>query len=146
MSESLQSHVLQHTRLPCPSPTPRVYSNSCPSSRQCHPAISSSVVPFSCLGSPFSGEAWAGYSPWGCKVLDMAKHLCTYEVICLSFVIIHVKHLDFLNVMSCSHKLINGYCHILLFVWLLWCSIPSYGSQHPHCLPLHPWTCNYLRN
>ena len=37
---------LQHARPPCPSPTPRVYSNSCPSSRWCHPAISSSVVPF----------------------------------------------------------------------------------------------------
>ena len=38
---------LQHARPPCPSPTPGVYSNSCPSSRWCHPAISSSVVPFS---------------------------------------------------------------------------------------------------
>ena len=40
-------HGLQHARPPCPSPTPRVYSNSCPSSRGCHPAISSSVIPFS---------------------------------------------------------------------------------------------------
>ena len=40
-------HGLQHTRLPCPSPTPGVYSNSCPLSRWCHPTISSSVVPFS---------------------------------------------------------------------------------------------------
>ena len=41
---------LQHARLPCPSPTPRAYSNSCPSRRWCHPTISSSVVPFSsCL-------------------------------------------------------------------------------------------------
>ena len=47
MSDSLQPHGLQHTRPPCPSPTPRVYSNSCPSSRWCHPAISSSVMPFS---------------------------------------------------------------------------------------------------
>ena len=47
MSDSLQHHGLQHTRLPCPSPTPRAYSNSCPLSRWCHPTISSSVVPFS---------------------------------------------------------------------------------------------------
>ena len=47
MSDSLWPHGLQHTRPPCPSPTPGVYSNSCPSSRWCHPAISSSVVPFS---------------------------------------------------------------------------------------------------
>ena len=44
---TLQPHELQHSRPPCPSPTPGVYSNSCPSSRRCHPAISSSVVPFS---------------------------------------------------------------------------------------------------
>ena len=47
MSHSLQPHELQHARPPCPSPTPRVYSNLCPLSRWCHPAISSSVVPFS---------------------------------------------------------------------------------------------------
>ena len=51
-------HGLQHTRPPCPSPTPEVYSNSCPWSRWCHPTISSSVVPFSsCLQSvPASGS------------------------------------------------------------------------------------------
>ena len=43
----LWPHELQHTRPPCPSPTPRVYSNSCPSRQWCHPAISSSVIPFS---------------------------------------------------------------------------------------------------
>jgi len=55
---SLWSHGLQHTRLPCPSTTPRAYSNSCPSSQWCHPAISSSFIPFSsCLQSfPVSGS------------------------------------------------------------------------------------------
>ena len=47
MPHSLQLHELQHTRPPCPSPTPRVYPNPCPSSWWCHPAISSSVIPFS---------------------------------------------------------------------------------------------------
>ena len=52
MSNSLQPHGLQHARLPCPSPTPGVYSNSCPLHRWCHPTISSSVIPFfSCLQS-----------------------------------------------------------------------------------------------
>ena len=46
MSDSLWPHGLQHARLPCPSPTPRTCSNSCPSSRWCHPTISSSVVLF----------------------------------------------------------------------------------------------------
>ena len=47
VSDSLRPHGLQHARHPCPSPPPGVYSNSCPSSWWCHPAISSSVVPFS---------------------------------------------------------------------------------------------------
>ena len=45
--DSQRPHESQHARPPCPSPTPRVYSNSCPLSRWCHPAISSSVIPFS---------------------------------------------------------------------------------------------------
>ena len=52
MFNSLQCHGLQHSRPPCPSPTPGAYSNSCPSGRWCHATISSSVVPFSsCLQS-----------------------------------------------------------------------------------------------
>ena len=71
VSDSLWPHESQHTRPPCPSPTPGVYSNSCLSSQWCHWAISSSVVPFfSCPQSlPASGSfptiqlfAWAGQS------------------------------------------------------------------------------------
>ena len=47
MSDSLQPHEWQHTRPPCPSPSPGVYSDSRPSSPRCHPSISSWVVPFS---------------------------------------------------------------------------------------------------
>ena len=70
-SDSLQLHELQHNRPPCPSPTPGVRSNSYPSSQWCHPAISSSVVPFSsCPQSfPASGSfpmsqlfTWGGQS------------------------------------------------------------------------------------
>ena len=58
VSDSLRPHESQHARPPCPSPTLGVYSNSCPSSRWCHPANSSSVIPFSsCLWSfPASGS------------------------------------------------------------------------------------------
>ena len=63
MSNSLRPHELQHTRPPCPSPTPRVHPDSHPLSQWCHPAISSSVVPFSsCPQSlPASGD-------WNAKV------------------------------------------------------------------------------
>ena len=71
VSDSLRPHELQHARPPCPSPTLGVYSNSCPSSRWCHPAISSPVIPFSsCPQSlPASGSfpmsqlfIWGGQS------------------------------------------------------------------------------------
>ena len=59
VSDSLWAHGLQHSRLPCPSPAPRACSDSCPSSWWCHPAISSSVVPFSfCLQSLPASESF----------------------------------------------------------------------------------------
>ena len=70
VSDSLRPHESQRTRPPCLSPTPGVYSNSCPLSQWCHPTISSSVIPFSCPQSfPASGSfpmsqlfAWGGQS------------------------------------------------------------------------------------
>ena len=70
MSNSLRPHQSQHARPPCPSPTPGIHPNSCTSSRWCHPAISSSVVPFSCPQSLPAAEsfpmsqlfAWGGQS------------------------------------------------------------------------------------
>ena len=58
VSDSLRPHGLQHARLPCPLPSPGVYSNSCPLSRWCRQTISSTVIPFSsCLQSfPESGS------------------------------------------------------------------------------------------
>ena len=69
--DSLRPHELQHARPPCPSPAPRVHSNSRPLSRWCHPAISSSVVPFSSCPQSLSASeffpmsqlfAWGGQS------------------------------------------------------------------------------------
>ena len=71
VSDSLRPHESQHTRPPCPTPTPGLHSNSCPSSQWCHAAISSSVVPFSiCPQSLPASEsfpisqlfAWGGQS------------------------------------------------------------------------------------
>ena len=58
ISNSLQPHGLQHARPPCPSPSPGACSNSCPSSRWCHPTISSSVVPFFCFQSLSAWESF----------------------------------------------------------------------------------------
>ena len=70
VSNSLRPHESQHARPPCPSPNTWVYTNSCPLSSWCHPAISSSVIPFSCPQSfPASGSfpmsqlfTWCGQS------------------------------------------------------------------------------------
>ena len=57
VSDSLRPHEPQHTRSPCPSPTPKVHPNPCPLSQWCHPTISFSIVPFSCLQCfPASGS------------------------------------------------------------------------------------------
>ena len=68
VSDSLRPHELQHARPPCPAPTPGVYSNSCLSSWWCHPAISSSVVPFSSCPQSFPASGSFPMSqlfPWG---------------------------------------------------------------------------------
>ena len=67
VSDSLWPHELQHARLPCPSPTPRACSNSCPSSQWCHPTISSSFIPFSSCPQcfPASGSfPMSQFFPW----------------------------------------------------------------------------------
>ena len=84
MSNSLPLHGLQHARLPCPSPTPGASSNSCSSSRWCHPTISSSVVPFSsCLQSfPTSGSfQWVSCSHQVAKVLEFQLQHQSFQLI-----------------------------------------------------------------
>ena len=68
--DSLRPHESQHARPPCPIPIPRVHSNSRPSSRWCHPAISSSVVPFSSCPQSLPASLWPSsptprHIPWG---------------------------------------------------------------------------------
>ena len=84
VSNSLWPYGLQHGRPPCPSPTPRVYSNSCPSSRWCHPTISSSVVPFfscpqSLPASVFSNKStlhmrWPKYWRFSFSIIPSKEH------------------------------------------------------------------------
>ena len=85
MSDSLKPYELQHARPPCPSPTPRVHSNSHPSSQWWHPAISYSVIPFSsCPQSPsirvFSNEStphmrWPKYCSFSFSISPSKEHL-----------------------------------------------------------------------
>ena len=77
MSDSLRPHEPQHTRPPCPSPTPVVHPNPCPSSWWCHPTISSSVVPFSSCPQSFtvSGSSqYQGLFKWVSSSHQWAKY------------------------------------------------------------------------
>ena len=73
VSDSLRPHELQHARPPCPSPTPGVHSDSRPSSQWCHPAISSSVIPFSPAPNPSQHQSlfqWVNSLHEVAKVLE----------------------------------------------------------------------------
>jgi len=72
VSDSLWPHGLQHASLPCPSPTPGAYSNSSPSSRWCHPTISSSIIPFP---STFNLLQHQGAFQWVSSLHQVAKVL-----------------------------------------------------------------------
>ena len=84
MSNSLRPHELQHARPPCPSPTPGVHSNSCPSNRWCHPAISSSVIPFSSCPQSFPASEsfplsqlcmrWSKYWSFSFSIIPSKEH------------------------------------------------------------------------
>ena len=84
VSNSLRPHESQHTRPPCPSPTPGVHSDSCPSSQCCHPSISSSVVPFSSCpqslpASVFSNEStlrmrWPKYWSFSFSIIPSEEY------------------------------------------------------------------------
>ena len=72
---SLRPHGLQHARLSCPSPTPRVYSNPCPLSQWCHPTISSSVIPFSSHLQSFPASEFIQKSQFfisGCQSIQVS--------------------------------------------------------------------------
>ena len=105
MSDSLQPHESQHARPPCPSPTPGVYPNSYPSSQWCHPAISSSVVRFSCPQSlPASGSfpmsqlfAWGGQSIGVSASASVLPMLSFRGYILISYYILIYTNLIFLG-------------------------------------------------
>ena len=94
MSDSLWPHESQHARPPCPSPTPRVHSDSRPSSQWCHPDISSSVIPFSsCSQSLPASESFPvshllALRSW----LSLGKDLCKW--MCYSIWLVQFKEAD----------------------------------------------------
>ena len=112
VSDSLRPHGLQHARPPCRSQTPGVHSNTCTSSRWCHPAISSSVVPFSsCPQSPnirvFSNEStlrmrWPKYWSFSFSISPSNEHL--------GLISFRIDWLDLLAVQGTLKSLLQHHC------------------------------------
>ena len=102
VSDSLWPHGLQHTRLlPCPSPTPRACSNSCPSSRWCHSTISSSVIPlFHCLQSlPASGSSPTNqFFPYGGQSIGASTSVSVLPMYIQELISYRMDWLDLLAV------------------------------------------------
>ena len=135
MSDSLRTHGLQHTRPPCPSPTLRVYSNSCPLSQWCHPTISSSVVPFSsCLQSFPASGFFQGISALHqvAKILEFQLNISAsndYSGL-ISF---RMDWLDLLAVQGTLKSLLQHYSSKASILWLS--SFFIVQLSHPYMIP-----------
>ena len=128
VSDSLRPHESQHARPPCPSPTPGVYSDSCPSSQWCHPAISSSVIPFSsCPHSLPASESFpmSQLFAWGGQSTGVSALASLYPYTFFSTVIMALR-LYAMNVHKRHDELARGFriWRLILESWL--CFIPVY--------------------
>ena len=120
MSNSLWLHGLQHTRLCCPSPTPRACSNSCPSSQWCHPTVSSSVIPFSShfQSCPASGsfEMSQFFTSGGQSIGGLPS---------ASVLPMNIQDwflYDWLDLLAVQGTLKSLVQHLCSKAWFLWCS------------------------
>ena len=146
MSNSLWNHGLQHTWLPCPSPTPRVYSNSCPLSQWCHPTILSSVIPFSShlqsfpASGSFSNESQVGLLLFShCFVWLFETQRTAARQASLSITIYWslLKLMSIESVMPSNHLVL--YCPLLLLpsifpsnrIFKKWVNSASDGQNNP---------------
>ena len=121
MSNPLRLYGLQHTRHHCPSPTPRVYSNSCPLSRWCHPTVSTSVIPFSSYLQSFQHQGlfkWVSFLHQVVKVLgfQLQHSPSNAHSGLISF------RMDWLDVLSVQGTLKSLLQHRSSKASILWCS------------------------
>jgi len=128
VSDSLRPHESQHTRPPCPSPTPGGHPNSCPSSQWCHPAISSSVIPFSsCPQSlPASGSffnestlrmRWPKYWSFSLSISPSNEHpgLVSFRMDCLDLLAVQGTRKSLLQHHSAIKRMKE--CNLQEHIW-----------------------------
>ena len=145
VSDSLRPHESQHTRPPCPSPTPGVHSDSRPSSQWCHPAISSSVVPFSsCPQSshPFSNEStlhmrWPKYWSFSFSIIP-SKEIPGL----ISF---RMDWLDLLAVQGTLKSLLQHHSSKVLLVKAMVFPVVMYGCESCTVKKAERWIIELMR-
>ena len=131
MSDSLWPHELQHTRPPCPSPIPGIHSDSRPSNLGCHPAISSSIVPFSyCPQSLPASEStlrmrWPKYWSFSFSIIPSKEHLglISFRMDWLDLLVVHGTLKSLLQYHSSKASILPLYCPTLT-------SIHHYRKNH----------------
>ena len=133
VSNSLWSHELQHARPPCPSPSPRAYSNSCLSTQWCHPTISSSTVPFSSRlqSFPASGSfQMSGFFPSGGQSIGVSASASVLPMNIQDWFLFRIDWLDLLAVQGTLKSL---HQHHSSKAAILWCSAFFIVQfSHPH--------------
>ena len=123
-TDSLQPHGLQHTRLPCPSPTPRACSNSCPLSWWCHPTISFSVIPFSSHVQSFPASGSFRVSQFftsGCQSIEVSVSASVLPVNIKDWLISF--RMDWLDLLAVQGSLKSLLQHLSSIALILWCSV-----------------------
>ena len=127
VSHSLQPQWLQHTRLPCPSPTPGACSNSCLLNQWCHPTISSSVIPFSsCLQSfPASGSfQMSQFFASGGESIGVS--------VSTSVLLMNIQDIDWFDLLADQGTLKSLLQHHSSKASILWCSTFFMDNFHIH--------------
>ena len=120
VSDSLWPHESQHARPPCPSPTPGVHPNSCASSRWCHPAISSSVVPFSsCPQSLPASESFplSQLFAWGGQSIGVSASASVLPVNTQDWISFRTEWLDLLAVQGTLRSLLQHHSSNASILW-----------------------------
>ena len=134
MSNSLQPHGLQHTRLHCPSPSPRACSNSCPSSWWCHPTISSSVVPFSSHLQSFPASGFVFSNELALRIKCPKYWSFNFSISASSeysgLISFRIDWFDLLAVHGTLKSLLQHHSSKALFFG----TQPSWSNSH-----IHPW-------
>ena len=128
VSDSLRPHESQHARPPCPSPTPRVHSDSRPSSRWCHPAIASSVVPFSsCPQSLPASESFHNFNQFlsfffwpGGILFGALPSLLMHKVTCITNLQVCISTECDVKGIRCPHSNQSGQCSNSQFSCILY--------------------------